>query len=216
MVRKGKPRTSTPKSMGKTKSEEQNEDLPGKVKVENLMQKSNHGEGVEREAGKSITSKINLRGDKESEQEKITYTKDIMKTESGMKILDKATAELAGSFKCAFWPGCVGTVNMKGKMVRGGTVEEPVDHPKQGTFVYICDEHDESEIETEGEEEEQQLESLGSDTSDDGDLSGKGSSSNTIDDIDAAVVEKNADEEDQDMFAEDLMSQSLLSRGGPK
>ena len=105
---------------------------------------------------------------------------------------------------------------MKGEMVRGGTVVEPVDHPKQGTIIYICDEHDESEIETEGEEEEQQLESLGSDTSDDGDLSGKGSSSNTIDDIDDAVVEKNEGEEDQDMFAEDLMSQSLLSRGGPK
>ena len=151
-----------------------------------------------------------------SEQGKITYTKDILKNESGMKILDKATTELAGSFKCAFWPGCVGTVNMKGKMVRGGTVVEPADHPKQGTIVYICDEHDESEIETEGEEEEQQLESLGSDTSYDGDLSGKGSSSNTIDDIDDAVVEKNEGEEDQDMFAEDLMSQSLLSRGGPK
>ena len=77
-----------------------------------------------------------------------------------MKILDKATAEQSG-----FLPGCVGTVNMKVKMVRGGTVVEPVDHPNMGTFVYICDEHDKSEIETEGEDEE--FESLGTDTNDD-------------------------------------------------
>ena len=40
MIRRGKPWTTTPKSMGKTKSEEQNEELPDKEKADSLRKKS--------------------------------------------------------------------------------------------------------------------------------------------------------------------------------
>ena len=152
-----------------------------------------------------------------TEPGKIIYTKDIIRKETGGRILDKTTAEMASTFKCAFWPGCTGIVNMGGKMVRGGVIVRPADHPKYGTTVYICDDHDEEDYESdkagalesildtvteksEDEDEDEDLES--SFVLSGGEVPG------------AKKVEEAGSE--VDMFSEDLMLQSLLAKGGSK
>ena len=63
------------------------------------------------------------------------------KTDQGGRILDKAAAELATTFKCGFWPVCDGGVCSSDTLVRGGWVEKPIDHNKVGELVYICGDH---------------------------------------------------------------------------
>ena len=78
MIRRGKPRTSTPKSMGKTKSEEQNENLPGKVKADGLRQKSIPEKDPEQEAAKPTSAETNSRANKEKEEEKLKEVRQFL------------------------------------------------------------------------------------------------------------------------------------------
>ena len=104
-----------------------------------------------------------------TEPGKIIYTKDISRKETGGRILDKTTAEMASPNKCLFWPGCTGIVNMGGKMVRGGVLVRPADHPKHGTTVYICDDHDEEDYESDNADELESIQDSDADNSDDED-----------------------------------------------
>ena len=80
MVRRERPRTSTPKSAGKSKSEEKGENLSDKLKIKARETKtvSIQGEGVEREAAESITPKEVTEKNKEEEQEKLKGVKHFL------------------------------------------------------------------------------------------------------------------------------------------
>ena len=106
---------------------------------------------------------------------------------------------------------------MGGKMVRGGVIVRPADHPKYGTTVYICDDHDEEGYES---DKANVLESiLDSDTE-------KSEDEDEDEDLESSFVlsggevvgSKKVEEagSEVDMFSEDLMSQSLLAKGGSK
>jgi hypothetical protein len=85
---------------------------------------------------------------------KLYNINDLEKKADGNRILDKNASELAGTFKCGFWPQCGGTVGRADNMVRGGMVIEPDSHKYYDQFVYICTEHGEHQAVAEEDDEE--------------------------------------------------------------